>query len=162
MAFVHRLFLSLPILLMVLHPGAAHYAPQKSQEEADALADSLAAWQKDGLELLDEPGVYVKANGLRKSPVIKHRHNSTEMAEEVTKQDPNGHEHIESIFCRGAGCMIGLVIVLVAVPAGILMGSLAICWWCERKRRLSGDQQERTGLITGSNSQTNLPEPALH
>lgn len=56
------------------------------------------------------------------------------MAEETTKQAPNGQEHIESIFCRGAGCMIGVVIVLVAVPAGILMGSLAICWWCQRKR----------------------------
>lgn len=39
MAFVHSLFLSLLILLMVLHPGAASYAPQKSQE-----AGKLPAW----------------------------------------------------------------------------------------------------------------------
>lgn len=59
---------------------------------------------------------------------------SAEMAGETTKEDPNGQEHVESVFCQGAGCMIGLVIVLVAAPAAILVGSLAICWWCERKR----------------------------
>ncbi|TRZ15268.1 hypothetical protein HGM15179_011841 [Zosterops borbonicus] len=134
MALVYRLFPCLLILLMVLHPRAAIDAPQKSQEAADSLADSLAAWQKDGLEPLDEPGLYVKAGGLRNSPVITHTHNPSEMAGETTKEDSNGHEHVESIFCQGAGCMIGIVIVLVAAPAAMLMGSLAICWWCERKR----------------------------
>lgn len=32
MALIYRLFLAFLILLMVLHPGAADYAPQKSQE----------------------------------------------------------------------------------------------------------------------------------
>ncbi|KAF4797871.1 hypothetical protein TURU_070095 [Turdus rufiventris] len=185
MALVHHLFLSFLILLMVLYPGTANYVPQKSKEAADSLADSLAAWEKDGLEPLGRHAAYVEAKGLRKSSVSKHMRNPvvlpkseekqskkagespqtdqkhSEMAGETTKKLPKVQKHIESLLCRGTGCMIGIVIALVVLPTAIVMCFLAICWWCQRKRRLSGDQQERTALMTGTDSQSSLPEPAL-
>lgn len=44
MALVYRLFLCLLILLMVLHPGAAINAPQKSQEAGKLPALLRLAW----------------------------------------------------------------------------------------------------------------------
>lgn len=173
---------------MAPHPGAAEYAPHKADEAAESLADSMAAWKKDGLEPLGEPAADTEADGLLRSlPAtdIKHMRNPTvpsnfgekhngkadessqadsknsEKAGETPKEVPIAHEHIESIFCHGIGCMIGIMTILVAVPAAIMLCSLAICWWCERRRRISGDRQERAGLITYSESQTSSPEPAL-
>ncbi|KAJ7396536.1 hypothetical protein BTVI_144335 [Pitangus sulphuratus] len=183
MVLVHHLLLLL-ILLTALHARAAQAATGQLQEAADSLKDSLTAWQKDGLELLepadDEVGGLLKSLPIRvlkqkreptllsksgekhngnakKSPQMDSEHSEVTVA--TTTHVPKPEEHIESMFCRGAGCMIGIVIVLVAVPVGILLCTAAICWWCDRKRRLYGDRQERVGLMSRPDSPNSLSEP---
>ncbi|KAJ7408332.1 hypothetical protein WISP_121722 [Willisornis vidua] len=180
MVLVHHLLL---ILLTALHARAVQAAPGQVQEAADSLKESLAAWQKDGLEPLGQPAD-LHAGGLLKSlpvRILKQKREPTVLSKPGEKRNGNANKppqtdskhsevaggmpthvskpkDIESIFCQGAGCMIGIVIVLVAVPVGILLCTVAICWWCERKRRLSGDRQERVGLISRPDSQTSLSE----